>query len=77
MTVPDIKPDFEPTGWKPNAKRHRWGEPSRFQYKTERECVVCKIVKVTRHEPGENAWLEFYRDGERIACERTPECMAI
>lgn len=56
--------------------RHRWDDPVRFQYKTECECTVCHIVKVTRHEPGEQPWLEFYRDGERIWCERTPECSA-
>lgn len=56
--------------------RHRWGDPVRFPYKTERSYVVpgCGIVKVTRHEPGEHPWLEFYRGGERIQCDRTPEC---
>lgn len=54
--------------------RHRWGEPVRFPYKTERTCVACGVVKVTRHEPGEQPWLEFYRGLERIPCERTPPC---
>lgn len=56
--------------------RHSWGEPLRFPYKTARSCIVCGIVKVTRHEAGVRPWLEFYRDGERIECERTPECTA-
>ena len=56
------------------AKRHTWGEPVSFQYKTERTCSICDIVKVTRHEPGVQPWLEFYRDGVKIESERTPEC---
>lgn len=57
-------------------RRHRWGDPVRFPYKTERTCVVegCGITKVTRHEPGEQPWLEFYRNGERIKCTNTPPC---
>lgn len=56
------------------APRHRWGDASYFQYKTERACTVCNVVKVTRHEPGEHPWLEFWRDGERIPGDLTPPC---
>ncbi|MDP2410372.1 MAG: hypothetical protein Q8M26_08805 [Pseudolabrys sp.] len=54
--------------------RHKWGEAKRFPYKTEVSCERCQIVKVTRHEPSVRPWLEFYRDGERVNCERTPVC---
>jgi hypothetical protein len=54
--------------------RHRWADPVRYPYKTERSCMLCQIVKVTRHEPDRHPWLEFYRYGERIVCERTPPC---
>lgn len=56
--------------------RHHWGEPVRFEYKTERTCTLCDLVKVTRHEPGQHPWLEFYRGLERIDCDRTPPCEA-
>lgn len=56
--------------------RHKWGEPVRFQFKTERTCIVCGITKVTRHEPSERPWLEFFNGTERINTEnnRTPVC---
>ena len=54
--------------------RHKWGDPARFQYKTETTCSICGITKITRHEPGEYPWLEFFRDGVRIEGDRTPEC---
>jgi hypothetical protein len=56
--------------------RHHWGDPVRFPFKTERTCENCSITKVTRHEPSEHPWLEFYRDGVRIVCDHTPECVA-
>lgn len=56
--------------------RHSWADPVRFPNKTERACVLCGIVKVTRHEPGVQPWLEFFRGLERIQCERTPRCEA-
>lgn len=56
---------------------HRWGEPVRFLHKTERSCLRdgCEAVKVSRHE-GDEHWVEFWRDGERIDREdgRTPPC---
>lgn len=61
-------------------KNHRWGEKTDFPlaHKSERECQNgCGITKVTRHEwdgAREQHWIEFWRDGERIACEATPVC---
>jgi hypothetical protein len=59
--------------------RHKWGEPLRFRLKTERQCEHCDIVKVTRHEPGERPWVEFYRGLDRIITDnnRTPACVAV
>jgi hypothetical protein len=54
--------------------RHRWGTPNRFRLKTERECLRCGLVKVTRHETGMNVWTEFWRDGERLHEGGTPIC---
>jgi hypothetical protein len=55
--------------------RHQWGDPNRFLYKTERVCLRCDLVKVTRHEPA-STWIEWWRDGERINAARTPGCVA-
>lgn len=66
--VATITPRAKQTG------RHFWGDPVRFQYKTERTCLLCGIVKVTRHEPDALPWLEFYRGLEKIDCEKTPKC---
>lgn len=54
--------------------RHSWGAPVRFPYKTERSCTKCDVVKVTRHEPGQIPWIEFWRDAERIETAKTPPC---
>lgn len=57
------------------SARHSWGEPVRFQYKTERECARCGLIKVTRHEPAAaHPWLEFWRDGARLKGDGTPAC---
>jgi hypothetical protein len=64
-----------PPKLKRHSLRHSWGEPVRFEYKTERSCVNgCGIVKVTRHEGGEH-WIEFWREGEKIATDKTPGCI--
>jgi hypothetical protein len=41
----------------------------------------CRTIRVTRHEPFERPWLEWYRAAEkegdlpeRIECDGTPEC---
>lgn len=58
--------------------RHRWGEPARFNHKTERECQNnCGIIKVTRHESegGKDIhFVEFYRGLDKIECTGTPPC---
>lgn len=61
------------------SKRHRWGDPVRFEHKTERQCGRCETVKVTRHEfegGRDRYWTEFWRDQEQIVCESTPFCDA-
>lgn len=58
------------------SERHRWNDPVRFQFKTERTCRRCDTTRVTRHEPGQRVWIEFWRDGERIPSESTPLCDA-
>ena len=56
--------------------RHLWGEPVRFQFKTERTCLHgCGITKTTWHQPGEYPWDEFYCDGVKIEATRTPACL--
>lgn len=57
------------------SDRHSWGKKENFLLKTERECLRCGMVKVTRHEPGVLPWVEFYRNGEeKIVCNKTPPC---
>lgn len=59
----------------PKRKRHSWGAPMRFPYKTERSCVNgCGIVEVKRHDGGKH-WTEYWRDEEKIATDKTPECI--
>jgi hypothetical protein len=55
---------------------HRWSEPQRDHFRTERFCKRCDLVKVTRHEPSVLPWVEFERDGKRVIFEggRTPPC---
>lgn len=61
-----------------SRSRHRWGARTVFQFKTERECLRgCGIVKVTRHEPGQLPWQEFWRGLDKIECEGTPPCEAV
>jgi hypothetical protein len=59
---------------------HKWSDPVTFPHKTERSCLNpgCTVIKVTRHEPGENpsAWREWWKDGERLADRPTPPCEA-
>ncbi len=61
--------------------RHRWSAPVRFfnergeNSKTERACEACGLVKVTMHPPLGLAWREWWKDCERIDCDRTPECV--
>jgi hypothetical protein len=56
--------------------RHCWGEPMRFRFKTERTCLSCGLVKVTRRDAGDCAipWVEFWRDGVRVEAKGTPAC---
>lgn len=60
---------------------HRWKDPVRFPFKTERECKRgCRTIKVTMHPDGREGrahWIEFYRDGEKVAGTATPVCEPI
>lgn len=59
------------------STRHKWGEPERFQFKTERQCARCELVRVTRHDdPQGRPWQEFWRDLEQISGDHTPPCDA-
>ena len=59
------------------SSRHRWGEPVRFEHKTERACQHCPIVKVTRHENERGRdiyWTEFFSGLDLISRDKTPPC---
>ena len=59
------------------VQRHRWSEPARFLHKSERLCVKCGLVKVTRHEAAGSRdmhWIEWWRDLDQIKSDRTPAC---
>jgi hypothetical protein len=65
------------------STRHKWGEPSRvpnaiaLPRKTERQCIKCRLVKVTWHEiegTRETYRTEFWRELERVESEKTPVC---
>jgi len=54
--------------------KHKWGEPDRMAFKTERECTRgCRTIRVTFHRGGRH-WIEFYRDGEKVGDGKTPAC---
>lgn len=60
-----------------SGPRHRWGEPVRFPHKSERQCIKCGLVKVTRHEaegPRDVHWVEYWREGDQVAADKTPAC---
>lgn len=58
--------------------KHRWSDPSRDELRTERTCFNCGIIKVTRHDGGEDSfpWTEWlWPDrGEMAGVAGTPEC---
>jgi hypothetical protein len=61
------------------STRHRWSTAHKWPHKTERQCVRCEMVKVTRHETEagrEIHWTEFWRDLERAETQSTPPCDA-
>jgi len=60
-----------------NAERHRWADKVVFPNKSERECLHCGLVKVSRREfeGGRDVyWTEFWRGLDRIECDGTPAC---
>jgi hypothetical protein len=57
--------------------RHQWGKPQRYLHKTERVCIKCGLVKVTRHEaegPRDLHWMEYWRGLDQIKSHTTPAC---
>ena len=58
------------------SQRHSWSEPHRTEYRTERVCVRCELIRVTRHEPGQMPWTEWWRGDAQIFCAGTPPCTA-
>lgn len=61
---------------KPISTRHKWPDRVADQHNTDRRCPRCGIVKRSRHEPGQLVWVEWFRDGIRIAARATPICDA-
>lgn len=58
------------------SKYHNWGDPVRFQHKTERQCVKCGLIKVTHHQAGVRCWTTFWRGLDEIKGDGTPVCEA-
>lgn len=60
-----------------SVRNHSWGEPERYQFKTELICDRCRLVQV-RHYQFEGArpvrWTEYWRDGVKIAVNKRPTC---
>lgn len=54
--------------------KHRWSDPFRQHHKTERYCINCGLVKVTRHPPQGFPWKEFWRGLDQIQSTATPAC---
>ncbi len=61
----------------PGANQHSWGEPERFQRKTERECKKCGMIRVTRHE--EEIWTEYWNGLDQVPQDgnRVPVCSGV
>ena len=60
--------------------RHQWGKPDRVQFKTERQCARCGLVKVghRQHEGGRDRnWTEFWRGLELVGRDKTPACFEV
>lgn len=62
--------------------KHRWGDKTIFEHKTERVCDRCGMIKVSRseHEGGHPVyWTEFYAAGgmDRLEEPGTPACVPV
>ena len=61
----------------PKHRYHKWSGPKRTVHRTERTCLRCGLVKVTRHEPDVLPWVEYERSGIVVRDgNRTPRCEA-
>jgi len=58
------------------SARHRWSDPYRTEHETNRSCIKCGLIRVTRHEPGHLPWSEWWRDGLKVEATATPACEA-
>lgn len=57
------------------SARHQWSPARRTSHRTERVCLKCGLVKVTRHEPDALPWQEFERRGRILrGVQGTPKC---
>jgi hypothetical protein len=58
--------------------KHRWVEKTVVSpYKTERLCLHCGLIKVSRHETEggrDRHWTEFWRGLDQIEGSGTPVC---
>lgn len=63
------------------STRHKWAAKIEVSpHKSERQCIRCEMVKVSRHESEggrEIHWQEFWRDLDQVDCsDGTPPCDA-
>ncbi len=60
------------------TSRHSWSEVYRDHHKTERQCIHCGLLKVSRHETDERGyalhWVEFWRGSDKLGGAATPAC---
>jgi hypothetical protein len=57
------------------STRHKWGERQPLQYRTERHCLRCGMVRATIHQSiHEQPWDEWWLDGAQIKSEQRPPC---
>lgn len=60
------------------TKKHYWSDRCALdEHHTFRRCWDCGLMKITRHESdgGRDVhWIEWRKNGERIASDSTPAC---
>ena len=87
MTSTDFMPTLEFP--QPRSRNHKWDwlnerriaacdSPSKND-QTERDCVMCKLTKVTVHPPGGFPYREWRhpRSKTQFACSATPPCLEV
>lgn len=58
-------------------RTHRWKLVYQDQHKTERQCIRCNMVRVTKHPPVGFPWIEYWRGLDRLPGDKTPPCEPI